>query len=342
VIPAISLDWRRRAGYCFAKFEKVGNVSPNYIPVVELGPCDIGAYRAGNTGVAYVTCFESGRPGPHVMVNALTHGNEVCGAHALRFLFENQVRPTHGRLTLGFANIDAYLRFDADSPFDTRFVDEDFNRVWDLAVLDGSGTSVELARARAMRPIVDTVDLLLDLHSTPLPNDPMLLAGTWDKGLALARAIGYPAQVVIDAGHAAGRRLRDYDGFDDPASPKASLLVECGQHFEKPAAAVAIETTLRFLRYCDIIDPAIEALRPGADAAAQMVTRVTEAVTIGSQRFAFERELSGFEVIPEAGTLIAHDGDIEIRTPYDNCVMIMPARDVKPGLTAVRLGEIVE
>jgi hypothetical protein len=160
--------------------------------------------------------------------------------------------------------------------------------------------------------------------------------------LALARAIGYPAHVVIDAGHAAGKRLRDYDGFDDPTGPKAAMLVECGQHFEVSAAAVAIEITLRFLRYCDIIDPAIEVLCPSADDAKQMVTRVTDAVTIGSQRFAFDREFAGFEVVPEAGTLIARDGDTEFRTPYDNCVMIMPARDVKPGLTAVRLGEIVE
>jgi predicted deacylase len=276
------------------------------------------------------------------MVNALTHGNEVCGAHALRYLFDNRVRPRRGRLTLGFANIDAYHRFDVRVPFDSRFVDEDFNRVWDGAVLDSPTDSVELGRARAMRPIIDTVDLLLDLHSTALPNEAMLLAGTQDKGLALARAIGYPAQVVIDPGHAAGRRLRDYDGFDDPAGPKAAMLVECGQHFEKSAAVVAIETTLRFLRHCDVIDPAVEALRPHVEAPPQRVTRVTEAVTIGSQHFAFEREFAGFEVIEKAGTLIAREGDTEVRTPYDNCVMVMPARDVKPGLTAVRLGQIVD
>ena len=317
-------------------------MSSEYVPVVELGPCNIEDYRAGNTGVAYVTSFDSGRPGPHVMVNALTHGNEVCGAHALRFLFENQMRPVRGRLTLGFANIDAYLRFDADAPFDTRFVDEDFNRVWDGAVLDGAAESVELTRARAMRPIIDTVDLLLDLHSTPLPNPPMLLAGSQDKGLALARAIGYPAQVVIDAGHAAGKRLRDYDGFDDPAGPKAAILVECGQHFEKSAAAVAIETALRFLDHCDMAGPSIQELLPSGTPARQIVTRITEAVAIDSENFAFEREFEGFEIIAQSGTLYARDGDTEYRTPYDNCVMVMPAYDIQPGLTAVRLGRIVE
>ena len=310
------------------------------MPVVELEPCDIGAYRAGNTGIDFVTTFDSGRPGPHVMVNALTHGNEVCGAHALRFLFENEVRPTRGRLTLSFANVEAYNRFDPGAPFDTRFVDEDFNRVWDAGVLDGDADSVELARAREMRPIVDTVDLLLDLHSTALPNEPMLLAGTRDK--ALARAVGYPAQVVVDAGHAAGRRLRDYAAFDDPASRKAALLVECGQHFEAAAAEVAIETALRFLRHAEVVDPVAKALRPRARAAPQIVTRITEAITIGNDDFAFDREFKGFEVVAEAGTLIARDGDAEVRTPYDDCVIVMPARDIKAGLTAVRLGRIVK
>ena len=313
-----------------------------YVPVIELGPCPIDAYRAGSGGTEYVTTFDSGKPGPHVMINALTHGNEVCGAHALCFLFENNVRPVRGRLTLSFANVAAYRRFDASAPFDSRFVDEDFNRLWERAVLDGESISVELARAREMRPLLDTVDLLLDLHSTSLPNAPMLLAGTTGQGLELARAVGYPAQVVIDAGHASGRRMRDYEQFGDPHSPQASLLAECGQHFEKSAAAVAIETALRFLDHCDIAGPSIAGLVPSVRPAKQIVTEITEAITIDSENFAFEREFEGFEIIAQSGALIARDGDTEYRTPYDDCVMVMPARDILPGLTAVRLGRIVE
>ena len=313
-----------------------------YVPVIELGPCPIGAYRAGSGGPEYVTTYDSGKPGPHVMINALTHGNEVCGAHALCFLFENNVRPVRGKLTLSFANVAAYLRFDPSLPFDSRFVDEDFNRVWDPAVLDGESDSVELTRARELRPLIDTVDLLLDLHSTSLPNAPMLLAGTTSQGLELARAIGYPAQVVIDAGHASGKRMRDYERFGDPQSPQASLLVECGQHFEKSAAAVAIETALRFLDHCDMAGPSIQELLPSGTPARQIVTRITEAVAIDSENFAFEREFEGFEIIAQSGTLYARDGDTEYRTPYDNCVMVMPAYDIQPGLTAVRLGRIVE
>ena len=40
---------------------------------VQLALPDLAPYRSGNTGVPYVTTFDSGRPGPHVLVNALTH-----------------------------------------------------------------------------------------------------------------------------------------------------------------------------------------------------------------------------------------------------------------------------
>ena len=61
---------------------------------VELTPPDIEPYRAGNTGIEYVTTFTAAAPGPHVMVCALTHGNEICGAIAIDKLFRAGIRPT--------------------------------------------------------------------------------------------------------------------------------------------------------------------------------------------------------------------------------------------------------
>ena len=131
---------------------------------VELEALDISRYRRGNTGIDYVTTLDSGTPGPHVMLSAVVHGNELCGAHALDYLLREGVRPARGRLTLGFMNVAAYARFDPANPVVSRYVDEDFNRVWSAAVLDGPRDSVELRRAREVRPLVDTVDLLLDIH----------------------------------------------------------------------------------------------------------------------------------------------------------------------------------
>jgi hypothetical protein len=46
----------------------------------------------------------------------------------------------------------------------------------------------------------------------------------------------------------------------------------------------------------------------------------------------------GRRTIARAGTLLARDGPRDIRTPYDDCVLIMPAQRPKQGETAVRLG----
>ena len=68
---------------------------------------------------------------------------------------------------------------------------------------------------------------------------------------------------------------------------------------------------------------------------------ITEAVTMAGSDFLYEADYVGMEIIERAGTLIAHDDDREIRTPYDECVLIMPSRRLRRGQTAVRLGRIV-
>src|SRR5438034_8530532 len=157
---------------------------PNY--AVELTPPDIEPYRAGNTGIDYVTSFVAAEPGPHVLITALTHGNEICGAIALDKLLRAGVQPRRGRLTLAFDNVAAYREFDPRYPIASRYVDEDFNRLGSPATLDGPRQSTELARARALRPVVDSADLLLDLHSMQYATAPLMLAGLLERSRDLA------------------------------------------------------------------------------------------------------------------------------------------------------------
>lgn len=308
---------------------------------VDVMPVDLSPYAQGNIGIPYVTTLDSGRPGPHVMVNALTHGNELCGAHAVKFLFDRQVRPSRGKLTLGFANVAAYQRFDAKNPTASRLVDEDFNRLWSPAVLDGPRQSLELARARAYRPLIDTVDVLLDLHSMQLDSPALTLCGLPPKGRKLALELGVPEWVVADAGHAAGPRMRDYGGFGDEAGPKTALLIECGQHWRQDSVDLAIVSTLRFLERLDVVPAGFAPDRPKLPNMPQKVIEVTEAVTIGSDNFEFAGAWSGMDVLPKAGTPIGRDGDRPVVTPYDNCVLVMPTRRLRRGQTAVRLGRRV-
>jgi len=195
---------------------------------VQLHAPDIARWLAGNIGVPGFTSFSGPEPGPHVVLLALTHGNEIAGAIALDRLLASPLHVQRGRLTLGFVNLAAYARFDPDQPTVSRFVDEDMNRLWDPVVLNGSRRSVELARAREIREVVESADLLLDLHSMLWPSDPLILSGPTAKGRALSRAVGVPELVVADLGHASGRRIIDHPRFVDPASAPVGVLVEAG------------------------------------------------------------------------------------------------------------------
>ena len=315
---------------------------PNY--PVELSPPDITPYRAGNTGTEYVSTFDSGRAGPHVLVTALTHGNEICGAIALDRLLRAGLRPRHGKLTLAFDNVAAYHSFNPRYPVASRFVDEDFNRLWDESTLDGDRQSTELARARALRPFVDAADFLLDIHSMQHATAPLMLAGTLDRSVALARKVGIPELIMCDVGHAAGKRMRDYRAFGNPTSPKTALLIEAGQHWQQRTAEVAIDVMLRFLIALGTLTREEAAPLGEADFDSrpeQRVIEVTDAVTITSDRFEFAGDFRGLEVLTPKGALIGCDNGREVRTPYDDCVLIMPSRRSGKGQTAVRLGRYV-
>ena len=310
---------------------------------LEVLPPDIEPFRRGNTGIEFVTTFDSGKPGPHVMINALTHGNELCGAHALVFLLRHDFRPINGKLTLSFANVEAFKRFDPADPFASRYVDEDFNRLWEREVLHSNRQSLELSRARQLEPLVTQADFLLDIHSMHLSSPPLLMCGLQDKSIIMARGMGHPAHLVRDWGHQSGKRMRDFDSFDDPASKKTAMLVECGQHWERATVTVAIESALKFLGFCGIADPAFLASHIKVDhPKPQVLIDVSGPVTIKTDNFRFVESYQGLEVIQQANTLIGYDGEEEVRTPFDDCVLIMPGRHLSAGLSAVRLGRVVK
>ncbi len=297
-----------------------------------VGP-DLAPWRAGNFGLPGFWRFDSGIEGPHVVLMALIHGNEIGGAVALDRLLGAKPLPVRGSLTLGFANMDAYERFDPSHPTASRYVDEDMNRLWDESVLDGPRHSTELARARAMRPVIDSADILLDLHSMLWPSEPLILSGPSAKGRRLAEMIGTPPLVVADHGHASGKRLIDYGPFVDEASPSAAVLVEAGQHWEIPTIDMMDAAIAALLAATGLAPP-----RPARNArAASRFAEVTLAVTACSGGFSFVRPFRGGDVVPYRGTLIATDGTAEIRTPHDDCLLVMPSLRPSRGHTAVRL-----
>jgi predicted deacylase len=300
---------------------------PVRLPVPQLGP-----WLAGNL-LPGVWSFQATEPGPHVALASLMHGNEIAGALLLARWLREGLRPRRGRLTLIFANLDAFARFDPTDPTLSRFVDEDMNRVWDERVLAGPRHGSELARARVLRPLMDEVDVLLDLHSMLWPSDPLILAGDTPEARALGLRLGSPGLVVADQGHSTGRRLIDCAAFARPG--RAALLVEGGQHWQPETPLVLEACATALLRETGLLPAAAPAPAPGR------LAEVTRTVIAATHGFAFVRDFRGGDIIPARNTLLALDGDQEIRTPHDDCLLVMPTPRALRGHTAVRLARFV-
>ncbi len=302
-------------------------------PVYTAAP-DLAPFLAGNTGIRGFTTRDSGQPGPHVVLVSLIHGNELAGAIVIADLLRQNFVPLRGRVTMGFANIAAFARFDPANPLASRFVEEDLNRVWDDAQLLGVRRSLELERAREMHPIIDKADLLLDLHSMLWPSDPLLLCGPSARGRKLALTLATPHVVIADHGHAGGKRLIDYSRFTAAVAPATGILVEAGQHWEPSSIAQTHTTVQRLLSHAGMIPPC------PAPPQAPVFAEVTCAITARTNRFTFTHAYRGGEIIRTANSLIAHDGDEEIRTPYDDCLLVMPSLRAVRGHTAIRLARL--
>ncbi len=310
-------------------------------PVLEVLPTDLTPYKAGNTGIDYVHTFDSGRSGPHLVVNALMHGNEFCGMTAVTRLLDLEIRPLHGKLTLSFANVAAYNRFDPENPFGSRQIDRDMNRVWDADTLANDTESHEAARAREMLPVFKAADGLLDIHSTSNPVHPMLCYTWLPKSRDLAEHIGYPLHHIVSSERLhQGPMLFEYDGFSDRNRPATAILVECGQHFARKSGDVALFTALKFLDYYEVLDKEFVARNMPDVAASEPPTvyLASEVVSAKTAEFRYVHPLLGFEEFAQ-GDLVARDGDEEIRAPYDRCTVIMPRRQPVQGGEVVTLAQ---
>lgn len=304
---------------------------------------DLAAERVGNTDTPGVWHFDTGVPGKRVILSALIHGNELCGAWALKDALAAGLRPRRGSLTLAFCNLAAFDRFDPANYAPARFVDEDMNRVWSDDKL-AQPISQERRRAAALRPWVAQADWLLDFHSMSNSDVPLQLTGLEQRNIDLALSLGNPATIIADAGHAAGVRMRDYGRFglpDDQAGDTRSLLIECGFHGDPASLKVAQDQCVRFIEQSGVISAAVLAQQlPGwrlPDAPRQWALEVTQPVVARSAAFRFVEPFTGLECIEKQGTVIGDNDGEPVLTPYDDCVLVMPStRQAQNGVTVVR------
>ena len=127
-----------------------------------------------------------------------------------------------GRLSLAICNVAAYGATNGVDPYGTRFVEEDFNRVWLDEILDSDRRSIELDRARELRPLVAAADVLLDLHATPYEATPFHVLRPGSRSVALARKLGPHTRFLFNQGSAHSPTLSNYRQFSAPDGQRSA------------------------------------------------------------------------------------------------------------------------
>ena len=293
----------------------------------EVLPRDLSPYRKGNIGIDYVHRFESGRPGPHVLINALTHGNEFCGMVAAARLLDDGVRPLIGTLDRQLCQCGSVrnLRSGATVRKPSAGPQPEPCLVFGVA---GRPRGQPRTAPRPRTPPGGGRRRPPARHSFDQPGRRALL------GLS-----GLRAQQRSGAGDrppdgASGHARRP--GLGHAGDPARSLWRGRWPGRRRGgrmrAALFAGQRGCRHRRHAAFSGP----LRPDgarpcwAVPGAARRFELLQTYVIKTPEFRFVRPCLGFEVFAR-DELIATDGPEEIRAPCDDCTILMPARAADRG-----------
>ncbi len=269
---------------------------------------------ASETSTPYeaVMTLDSGIEGPEVGVMACTHGNEPSGLAAFAYLMKTP--PPTGRVHLIINNVEAARRYfeeaeDLSFTAHYRFVDRDMNRV------RPDDDTYEASRIRALLPLYEQLDVVIDLHSTSSPSEPMLIEVSEDLPLLNIQGV----EVVL-------RNLVPHLN----APPLVSLcknarayVLETGSH-EDPRSSEIAQRAVQSLLSQDL-------LQQDAQSVPASVYRIYQTVVFPHESYSLTRILNNLEFLP-AGTLLATsdaDGHPSLIVDRD-AYAVMPSPRLKP------------
>lgn len=267
-----------------------------------------------------ILTWSSGRSGPHLLVFGAIHGNEVCGAKALRRLArefnEGSLRLTQGRLTcVPVCNPEAFRR-------GVRCVEDNLNRVFSR---HPTPHTYEQRLANRLTPLFDDADFFLDLHSMHAEGEAFVLQDSTDeKSLALGRSLG--AKILLigwpDVYREHPDKLSDCTQSYAARLGVANSLIECGSHASPAAEATAYLAVKNALLHLGLL----AGERPVTELQGFRFEKVYFRESADEE---FVRAWKNLDVV-QRGTLLTQGSRRELRAPFDGFI-VFPHHDAPIG-----------
>ena len=273
--------------------------------------------------------FTSLEPGARLLILGAVHGDEKCGAYAIRRVLkefeDGSLVIERGSVT--FVPVCNPRAFDAD----VRFIDRNLNR---YLVPQEKPDCYEAQLGNILCPLLEKCDVLLDLHSYTAGGAPFVFVGEPDtREHEFANCLG--ATVALTgwqtAYAASGRKNESADpnesiGTTEYARKFGAIgtTLECGQHkddFSVVVAYRAIHSALRFL-----------GLVSGGASGQKTATKLIEVkkVFYRGDGGSFAKPWKHLEPVKK-GEVIAQDENNQPVTVPDDGYLVLPHADTSPG-----------
>lgn len=251
-------------------------------------------------------------PGPYRLLFIAIHGNESCGVEAyLKISSKIPNLLQDGSLEVRLGNPVAFL-------LNQRSFNKDLNRCFTVSDIP----QYETKRCKTLINSLQKADLFLDIHSTSAPGPSFLLPSK--NGHSLCQQL--PVNLVIHglAQKCTGTTLTVVDEINTEGT-----VVECGQHADESAVAVAIECITNFIQ-------SQTSNRKKITAKNQTVLQCPSSV-VADEGFQFVKPISFMQKFVR-NQLIARSSHKEFRCPYSEAFVIMPNVNPQPGEEAFYWG----
>ncbi len=274
--------------------------------------------------------YTGAEPGKRLLVLGAVHGNEKCGTFAIqriiREIESGDIKIARGSVT--FVPICNKAAFDAD----VRYIDRNLNR---FLVPHSNPTLNEEKIGNELCPLLEQCDVLLDLHSYTVGGDPFVFIGAPDtEEHIFANCLGGAAGITgwAKAYAASGRESVPTDPDESTGTTEYArrfgamgVTLECGQHRDENAPAVAYQAIRNALNYLGLCDD----LGAGAS---PLMSRLIEVkrVFFRGQGGDFTKGWKHLEPVKK-GEVIATDEHHEPLSVPDDGYLILPHRDTHAG-----------
>lgn len=186
----------------------------------------------------WVKIIDSGNPWKTLWIIALTHWNEPIWVKIFDWLL-NKIKISeqiaYWRIVLIIWNYQAAFQ-------DKRFIDNDFNRVWE----DDYNECVETKRRDEIKKWVEMCDVVIDLHSTSNPSEIMVIPLSQNNEtykLCNKLESNYILKNIADK--TKGISLTEYHSYLDKAN--ISIAIECWEHWSKQYDEITKENIKRVI-----------------------------------------------------------------------------------------------